>query len=205
MNIETIKRKAENGDLKSQEKLAWFYDRTRSWKKAFYWYEKAASNGANPIIYYNLSLCYLLGLGTGRDYEKAFYWTKKAAALGYCDAVLALAWHYHNGFGIRKDLKSAKRCYSACFATEYSDSAYFGMGQIAYEDDGDYKAAFEFFMNAARKGHAKACYFLGRMYFEGRGVEKDAMQAGIFLKKAIRKEPRAKRLLKSRKFKRSGV
>jgi TPR repeat protein len=123
-------------------------------------------------------LCYLLGLGTGRDYEKAFYWTKKAAALGYCDAVLALAWHYHNGFGIRKDLKSAKRCYSACFATEYSDSAYFGMGQIAYEDDGDYKAAFEFFMNAARKGHAKACYFLGRMYFEGRGVDNYANAGG---------------------------
>ncbi|OGV37870.1 MAG: hypothetical protein A2020_03445 [Lentisphaerae bacterium GWF2_45_14] len=203
MDIKKTQQKAEKGNIKSQEKLAWYYDVKRYYKKAFHWYKSAALNGNNPIIYYNLALCYLRGNGTAVDYKKAFYWTQKAAKLGDSDAKLALAWHYYNGIGIQRKIKLAQKYYMGCIGTKNATSAYFSLGQIAYEENNDYKMALKFFLKAAQQSHPKSCYFLGRMFFEGKGIEKNIIQAKKNLKKAALKEPKAKRLLESQKFKNS--
>jgi TPR repeat protein len=199
-----MKQAAILGDTEAQERLAWMYDSgggiRKSYKKAFYWYKKSAKGG-NPIIAYNLSLCYLLGKGAETDIEKAFYWTKKAAQSGYIDAILALGWHYHNGFGTDKNLKLAKKYYLKCIDTDNSNSACYSLAQLVYDEEKDYKGAFKLFLKSASNGHLKSCYFLGRMYLEGKGVKQNIEEAKKYLKKAMLEIPQARRLLESKKFK----
>jgi TPR repeat protein len=57
------------------------------------------------------------------------------------------------------------------------------MGSTHY-DEGDYDAAFEYYIKAAELGDAEAHYRLGRMYGEGVGVEKDKEKGVYHLEKA---------------------
>ncbi len=57
------------------------------------------------------------------------------------------------------------------------------MGHECYEE-GDYDKALEYFTKAAELGDAAAQYYLGRMYMEGKGVEKDNEKAVYHLEKA---------------------
>jgi TPR repeat protein len=206
MNTKLLIKKANKGDLCAQEKLAWLYDNgigvRKSYKNAFYWYEKSAKNGRNPIIYYNLGLCYLSGQGTTKDYQKAFYWTLKAANSGDVDAILAIGWHYLNGCGVEKDLGLATKWYHLALKKKESGAANFSLGQIAY-DSKQFKTAIKYFTKAESKfNHSKSCYYLGRMYFEGKGVKKDTAKSKELLIKAVSLgENKAKRLLHSKKFK----
>ncbi|MBU6320508.1 MAG: sel1 repeat family protein [Alphaproteobacteria bacterium] len=50
------------------------------------------------------------------------------------------------------------------------------------------KLAFGFFEKAARSGHVEAQYYLGMMYFEGDGVEKNSENALKWLRQSARKK-----------------
>jgi len=204
MEIEKLIERARAGDWVSGEKLAWRYDQgigvRKSFKKAFYWYKKSVPN-KNPIVYYNLGLCYLSGQGIDRDHKKAFYWTKKAAEAGYSEGMVALGWHYHNGAGTEKNYELAGRWYMKSLEKSENAAAYFSLGQIAY-DENRFDVAAKFFVIAMEKfNHSKSCYYLGRMYFAGKGVKKDLLRAQELLKKASSARIlRATRLLSSKKF-----
>ncbi len=194
-----------SGDYTAQEKLAWIYDNgsgvRKSYKKAFYWYLKASKNG-NPIVHYNLGLCYLLGKGVSKNAEKAFYWTQLSAEAGYNDAMLALGWHYLNGYGVTQNFVHAKKWYNAALIQEESGEASFSLGQIAY-DEGRYEAAKYYFVLARDKfNHPRSYYYLGRMYFEENGVERNLRTAKKYLLKASSSGIcNATRLLNSKRFK----
>ena len=71
----------------------------------------------------------------------------------------------------------------------------FYKGSTHYEE-GDYDAAFDYYTKAAELGDAEAHYRLGRMYFEGIGVEKDEEKAVChFEKAAIVGHPHARFML----------
>jgi TPR repeat protein len=207
MNIIKLKKEANKGNVNAQEKLAYYYDKgisvRKSYAKAFYWYKKASVNG-NPIVEYNIGLCYLRGQGTQQNDPKAFSWTQKSARKEYSDGMLALAWHYYNGIGTKADINNAKKWYNKCIGTDCASSAYFNLGQIAYEIEEDYQKAFEYFNQAIQYDHSNSSYYLGRMYFEGKGVSNDMRKAKEYLTKAFKAGIyNAKRLLKSKKFARS--
>ena len=90
------------------------YDDKRDYKKAVYWYQKAAEQG-NAEAQVRLGEMYYWGQGVARDYKKAKYWFQKAAEQGNAIAQYYLGKMYHYGFGVAQDHKKAKYWYQkAC-------------------------------------------------------------------------------------------
>ena len=204
--ILNLQKKAKQGDFSALEKLAWCFDQgkycKKSYKKAFKYYTLAAKKTKNPIIFYNLSLYYLLGQGTSKDYQKAFEIIKKAAKKEYLDAYIALAWHYYNGFGTTKNLTLAIKYYKKAQNIENNAASLFSLGEIYY-DKKDFLQAKVYLEKAVEEfQHAKAAYFLGRIYFEGKAIERNFKKAKKLLTFAMKNNIyNAKRLLNSKKFK----
>ena len=67
-------------------------------KKAFEWYEKAASQGLAEAQN-NLGSMYYYGEGVEKDSKKAFVWYEKAASQGFADAQYNLGNMYYYGEG----------------------------------------------------------------------------------------------------------
>ncbi len=56
---------------------------------------------------------------------------------------------------------------------------------LRYYENGELKKALESFMSGASKGNADAQYMLGRMYYSGKGVDRDCKEAVKWYQKAI--------------------
>ena len=55
---------------------------------------------------------------------------------------------------------------------------------VAHFENEEYEQAFECFTKAAESGHAEAQYYLGKLYDDGDGVERDYAQASAWYKKS---------------------
>ena len=64
-------------------------------------------------------------------------------------------------------------------------SANFSTGVAAYKR-GDFKIAFKVFKKSAQQGHTGGQYNLGYMYYNGRGVPQDYVQAVKWLRNAAK-------------------
>ena len=89
-DIKKTIEKANAGDVNAQLTLGILsfsenISLEESYKKAAYWYNKAAEQG-NPVAQYNIGAFYYKGLGVKQSDSKAFYWWKKAAEQGNPDA-----------------------------------------------------------------------------------------------------------------------
>jgi TPR repeat protein len=71
----------------------------------------------------------------------------------------------------------------ACFSTVTAHGADLAAGVKAYER-GDYAAALRIFRELARQGDAGAQFKLGIMYYDGKGVPQDYVQAYMFFNRA---------------------
>jgi len=60
---------------------------------------------------------------------------------------------------------------------------YYVLGEGGIEQD--YNKAFELFSKAAKQGNSTAMYHLGVMYYNGTGVEKDAVKAADYFRQNI--------------------
>jgi TPR repeat protein len=107
---------------------------------------------------------------------------------GYGKAQASLAWMYHTGNGVTRDLQQAFGWYTLAaeqnhaiaqnnLATFYEN----GLGVAA-----DEKIAFTWYKKSAESGYSYAQYNLGRMYAEGLGTRKDLKEAKYWLRSASR-------------------
>lgn len=154
-------------------------------------------------MYYNLSIAYSLGRGVKRNDHKAFLWAKRAAEAGYENTMLAVAWFYFNGTGTAQNLCRAQEWYEKIPAVNPRNvPALFRLGQI-YFFKHEYDDACEYFYKAYQmNGHARACYYLGRLFLEKLWPRDDISRAVFFLNIAARKHVyEAKRLLRSKEHK----
>ncbi len=200
-------KNVQAGDPVGQCCLGWDYDNgigvRKSFRRAAYWYRRAAKQG-NRIAQYNLSLAYLKGEGVKKSTASSVRWNLEAAKAGDTDAELAAGWFYHGGRGIRQDLRKAKNWYLKA-ARKGETKAMFSLGQMEF-DKKDFKEAARWFSKAVRKNHPRSNYYLGRMLLHGWGLEPDPFRARACLKTAVRLGVAyAKRLLRSKKFKRDLV
>lgn len=126
-----LSKSAENGYVKSQEKLGEFYfyyeddyydncsfleppekENHKDNNKAVYWFKKAKENNSTLAIY-KLGECYYYGYGVEKNYDYAFQlfdlYTKKCpdSNLGWSK----LGGCYSNGYGVTKDSIKANKCY----------------------------------------------------------------------------------------------
>ena len=187
--IGALRTAAEQGDAKSQFKLAMAYLQGRAvrqdYAEAAKWMRKAASQGLAEAQH-NLGKMYGEGKGVTQDYAKALQWYRKAAHQGLDEAQYNLAVMYFNGRGVTQDHEEALRWLRKA-ADQGLDEAQDSLAATYFYGRGvtqDYAEAAKWFRKAADQGLAKAQYNLGSMYYYGRGVTQDYVEALKWFQKA---------------------
>ena len=212
------KTKARQGDAEAQYWLGDMYyygvGVPRDYKKAVFWWKKAAEN-EHVGAQYSLGVMYYHGRGgVPKDKEKAFYWSKKAAESEHAYAQHWLGKMYAIGFGVSKDREQANYWYKKSAenrnagakqesvetqannspselqktkAEQGDANAQWRLGDIYYYGEGvseDFEKARYWREKAAENEHVGAQWELGRMYYRGEGVPKDFEKAFYWYKKS---------------------
>jgi TPR repeat protein len=159
-SIESLQKKAEAGDAKSQTKLGQIYQAGKGVPinpdQAVEWYRKAADQGYAEGEC-DLGSCYSIGIGIKRDGTEAVKWFHAAADQGDFEAMSELSYIYSTGFGVTQDKVEAEKW-----------------------DREMVKAA----RKGADQGDATAKYYLGSCYDFGKGIEKNMIEAAKWYRKA---------------------
>jgi TPR repeat protein len=143
-----------------------------------------------PLRAYNDSVALL-----DRDEGEAFRLNYLAAQAGMHDAVLAMGWFYLNGVGVEADKQASVHWYKKS-ARQGDPKAMYSLGEIAYFN-GEFAEALTWFERAASKGHQRSNFWIGKMYWRGKGVAKDQSVArDYFARAASGKVPEARRALR---------
>lgn len=151
--------------------------------KALYYTRKAANQGYDGAIY-NLGLFYLNGMGVEKDTDKARSYFEQAAMQG---------------------VAAAQFYYGACLSTDSAtiDQAYFWIQKAADQEyvpafavvaehalteQADYAKALKYAQMAADEGDVRGMEWLGWMYYQGCGVDKDLDQTRYWAQQAADRE-----------------
>lgn len=179
--------------------------RTGNFTEALKLYRNLAEQG-NAVAQYKLGYMYFLGQGTQKNDQEAARWTRRAAEQGHAAAQLSLGLMYKNGEGVaissaeavRWIRKAAEQGLPEAQAEEDYEKLLAGARRggllaqyklgIHYQNSAQYKKAKEWFLRAAKRGHAAAQSRLGGMYLEGQDVPRDYDQAMGWFQKAARQE-----------------
>lgn len=201
-NIETLLRKANNGDAESQNRLGYMYflgiGVTKNYTEARNWYQKAAEQGYASAQYRLGYMYFSGGYAVNKNYAEALNWYEKAAEQGYAPAQCALGNMYYNGHGVNKNYAKALDLFKKAAENGHISDNLGMMYYYGYGVTKNYTEALNWFNKGAEKGSAIAQYMLGTMYYYGYGVTKDYNEALIWLRKASDRgwEPANKLLLK---------
>lgn len=110
------------------------------------------------------------------------------AQLGYSKAQASLAWMYHTGNGVTRDLQQAIGWYT--LAAEQNHAIAQNNLATFYENGlnviPDEKTAFKWYKKSAESGYSYAQYNLGRMYAEGLGTPQNIKEAKYWWRSASR-------------------
>ncbi|MBR0315581.1 MAG: SEL1-like repeat protein [Synergistaceae bacterium] len=160
-------------------------DIKQDYKKAFYWYSKAAEQGWADAQN-QLASMYYYGLGVNKDYKKAFEFYMKAAEQNNSAGMYNIATMYLHGQGVEQNYKKAIEWYVK--ATEIGNQgAINNLGTMYLNGIGvekNYKKALEYFSEAVEENNPTAFNQLGMMYLKGWGVKKDYKKAFEYFEKA---------------------
>lgn len=163
-----LEKNAFEGSAEAQHDLATIYaagkDVTLDYKRAVYWFARAAAGGV-ANAYYNLGVMFQQGLGVRKDIKKALEWYEQAASMGHPEAMYNLGIAYIQGVGTSRDVKRG--------VSFFKDAANAGVAQAAfnlgvlYESNfvgsADPKEALKWYKAAAEKGHAEAQSAVSRL------------------------------------------
>ena len=177
---------AENEDIISQFNLGIFYKNGVLAKtdriKAIQWLTKAADKG-HLGAQNELGTLYF----TDKNYQEAKKWFQLAADKGNTFGMHNMGLLHYYGWGITKDIKNAKGWYQKAADKGYANSQYMMAKILEYgEADGtvDLPKAIKYYELAAGQNQGSALYALGRLYYEGKGINKDYEKAKEFFTKS---------------------
>ena len=189
--VEWFQKAAEQGHVQGQFSVGFMYQTgengiEKNLEKAAEWYRKAAENGhLNALA--NLGSMYQFGLGVERNEAQAAELYKTAAENGAPLAQFYMARMYIRGDGAAKDIKKAIELLQEA-AEQGLSAAYIELAQI-YAGVGNHikknmVAAADLYLKAAELGDDIGQYYIGLMYYDGRGVKKNRAEAIRWLQKA---------------------
>lgn len=131
--------------------------------------------------YFNLAVCYEMGLGVEKDPKQAAVYYQMAAEAGHARSIYNLALMTLKGEGgLTKDRAKAIELLTKAAKRGLAQAqTYLGVYYTEDEDDQqDFEQAASFFRAAASQNDAEAQYFLGICYENGWGVESSDEEAG---------------------------
>eukprot|EP00118_Oscarella_pearsei_P000207 m.4429 g.4429 ORF g.4429 m.4429 type:complete len:323 (+) comp10721_c0_seq1:369-1337(+) len=157
-----------SGSVRAQSTLGLLYSRDdfRDLKKAFEWHRLAARNGSVESLG-ALGVMFDLGHGTEPDAKRALECLKEAADRGNVYATGSLTAHYHRRKLYNKAVEQAMRV-AKLEAADVENVA------IRTECEPDF----------VRKGITVGCFYLGRCYHLGQGVDESMDEAKFWYGKA---------------------
>ncbi len=184
--MNTIIRKANSGDAKSQYQLGLFYREKKQYSRSYIWFDLAARKGHTEAQYYAGFYRLDLDLDAVFDVREAVKWLKPAAEKGHTEAQYYMGYIYRAGLlDFHNNYKAAKWWRLA--ADQGHAGAQYGLGALAEWSRGGLKEheAFKWFKLAADQGYKAAQYELGRLYYKGDlGVRKNRREAFKWFKLA---------------------
>lgn len=113
-----------------------------------------------------------------KDYEKALSYYRTAAELGNGNAQLNLGYMYAMGYGCNQNYEKSVEYTLMATENEFYEAArekaFYNMGNKYEHGNGveqSYEKAMEYYELAAKTGHPRAEYSIGRLYYEGMGED----------------------------------
>lgn len=145
--------------------------------------DEALPQNVVETLYGNARMAFMFG-----QYEVAFKAWLPLAEEGYAKAQAALAWMYHTGNGVKRNLKTAASWYKK--AAEQGDEIAQNNLAVMYENGlgipVNQKTAAYWYKESANSGYSYAQYNMGRIYSEGIGVKQNMKEAKYWLRIASR-------------------
>lgn len=188
-----LKRAADAGEPMALYNLGhkYFHGKglPQDYKKAISYYERAAEKGYE-VAMSDLGVIYYRGTGVQPDAIKALGYFQNAASRGLAAAYHNMALLYED-YG---DEAQALSCFEKAAGLGHIPSQY-ELGAKYLNGDGvpqDDEKAFSSFQQVEKQGnrdkyYAAACYYLARMYQQGRGVPfKDRQKSLLYYACAVR-------------------
>jgi len=182
--IETLTRKANNGDAEAMHGLGHANEGLGNHKKAFEWWSISAELGVVGAQA-DLGNAYLYGQGTPVDLDKAEYWLTKAVAGGRDWAQQNLIEVYQRKGDTDKANKLRQKAIETLTLKTINGNTD-AMNELAslYNNTGNYDEAFKWWKQSAELGNNGAQAELGHAYLRGQGTPQDLDQAEYWLLKA---------------------
>jgi TPR repeat protein len=174
--VRLLEKEAENKNPKATLLLGTLYERglgypPRNYGKAFEYYKKAADLDW-PEAFFNLGVCYEIGIGITPDFKKALENYLTASKKGLPMADFKLASLYINGLEVPQDTELGLK-YLTAAADKGLTAAIKEVGALYYYGrlgkPKDLTKALEVFRQAAEAGDAEAMKNVGIMYKSGEG------------------------------------
>ncbi len=172
----------EQAELKQLYELGDTAYGKKNYREALQYTRKAVEGGYAPAQF-SLGIMYELGHGVSKDLNQAIHWIRKAAEQGYANAQDILASMYEEGRGVDKNIDEALSWYLKA-AEQNKPFAWICLGRIYKFHKNDYNQALYCYRRAAELGNSCGQLYLGDMYEEGRGVNKDIEEAVRWYRKA---------------------
>ncbi len=188
-DFQTIKNKAEQGDVAAQFDLGVCYDNgyavPQNYEEAAKWYRKAAEQGYADAQN-NLGNLYYNGKGVPQSYTESLKWYRMAAEQNDANGQQNLATHYFFGEGVEQNYTEAVKWLrlaaeqGQALAQENLGFCYLNGSGVAQ----DVTEAVRWYRLAAEQGLAHAQYCLGNFYENGTGVPQSDAEAANWYKLA---------------------
>ena len=153
---------------------------------------RRAAQGGDPLAMVNTGALYYHGIGVGRQYDKAFFWFLKAARAGESWGQFNAGTMYLDGLGTPKNHEKAAYWLEKVADLDPRAARYNPIIRgwarlkmaLMYLDGrgvaGDVRQAVALFEKAAREGLALGQYWMGRLSEEGRGLDRDPVEALVW-------------------------
>ena len=182
-----IEKAANMGDSAAQILLGDMHQQgigvEQNYTKAVYWYHKAYENDDDVLVYSKLAKCYMQGLGVKKDERKAIILYTQGIDENDLESKIALAqWYYENAQKYDDKDKynlSYKLLYLVCQEEEnfrnWDTTIRFIRNRM-----------YTVFSDNNQALYARAYFLLAKLYYTGRGVEKDPNEAIRLLNMADR-------------------
>lgn len=190
--VEYIKKAAILGDVNAQTHLGdiFIINPKYSTKEGIEWLKKAAEQGS-AAAQLSLGNQYLEGHGVPRSYIEAVEWFSKAAEQNEETAQFNLGTCYFEGKGVKKSYSDALTWFKKASDNGHGIWSKIYMGKCYYCLD-QYDKALEIFEETADDWNGESNYYLGMIYYEGKGVDISLQKAfNNFIKSADKKNPKA--------------
>ena len=149
------------------------YDR-RLYDQAFILFSQAA-NAGSPEAQLHMGKCLQRGRGTAPDLTKGASWILKAAEQGLQQAQMYAGFLYLKGMGVPVDPNIADKFFEQADRTGSAETE-LQIGHLCHSA-GHYQREKHWYEKAAERDCADAYYFLGILYQNGQGVERDLKKA----------------------------